>query len=416
MPATATKNHPSKSLSALAEPLFRRYFLASSLSTMGTWITRFLLGWIAWDLSHAALWVGIASALMLLPSFVLSPLFGVVSDRVSPRNGLLVTLSSQAVLAAVAGLVMHYGWFSLTWLLSMTLLLGSISAAHQPLRLALIPRLVSRDALPGTIGLSAIMFNLSRILGPAAAGALLSSASAASAFLASSLLFAGAFTALLRVRGIRGAQQATRSSVLEQLGEGLRFARRSPLIRLILLFTLVNGILGRTVIELLPAVSGRLLEGNATTLATLTAAAGAGSICGGLLLTRYRSDDQALLHMVLISLAASSLVLAPIYWASGIWSVGAIVLLLAMATTMAGTGCQALAQLQVSDEFRGRVLSLWAVATMAAPALGSFGMGALADIFGFVPVLLSFAALSLAASYGLYRGHKRLMLTNRQEI
>jgi len=389
--------------SPLSEPLFRRYFLVSCMSTMGTWISRFLLGWSAWELTHAALWVGITSALMLLPSFVLSPIFGVISDRISPRNGLLVTLSAQGILAAVAALAMSMGWFSTAWLLSLALLLGGISAAHHPLRLALIPRLVSRDALPGAIGISAIVFNLSRVLGPAAAGALLSSAGTATAFATSALLFGGSFLALLRVQGIAKPVQASSGSVATQLWEGLRFARDTPLIRLILLFTLVNGMLGRTVIEMLPALSGRLLDGAASTLATLTAAAGAGSIVGGILLTRYRSNEEALSKMVLLSLAASSLVVFPVFWIGGIGGVAVIVLALAMATTMAGTGSQALAQLAVSDQFRGRVLSLWAVSTMVAPALGSFAMGALADALGFVPVLLGFATLALAATVLLYR-------------
>jgi MFS family permease len=407
MPAPP-RTAPTATHSPFAEPRFRRYFVASCLSTMGTWITRFLLGFSAWELTHAALWVGITSALMLLPTFVLSPLFGVVSDRVSPRNGMLATLSSQCALALLAALACAAHWFSLGWLLGLALAVGAISAAHHPLRLALIPRLVSRAALPGAVGVSAIVFNLSRILGPAAAGALLAHGDIALAFATAGLLFAGGALVLLRVRGVTAGDHATDAPLLAQLRAGLRFAGSHPTIRLLLLFTLVNGLLGRAVIELLPAVSGKLLDGSAASLAVLTGCAGAGSILGGLLLTRYRGDDAVLVRMVLWSLALASLALLPIPWARTTWSLALVMLVLSLATTMAGTGSQALTQLAVSDAYRGRVLSLWTVVAMGAPAVGGFAMGALADAWGLVPVVTASAALALLAVGSLWRPAYRL--------
>ncbi|MCB1676626.1 MAG: MFS transporter, partial [Halioglobus sp.] len=198
--------------------------------------------------------------------------------------------------------------------------------------------------------------------------------------------------------------------VLAQLAEGLRYARDHTTIRLILAVTLVNGLLGRTVIELLPALSGKLLDGAATTLALLTACAGTGSVLGGFLLTRHRSDETALLKTMLYSLLGAALVLLPLRWADGLWAIAGITLLLGMATTMAGAGSQALAQLTVSDQYRGRVLSIWTVFTMGAPAIGSLAMGALADLFGFVPVVAGFVTLALVAAAGLRRTLGKLRL------
>lgn len=398
----------SPGLTALAEPAFRRYFLVSCLSTMGTWVTRFLLGWSAWDLTETATWVGITSALLLLPTFVLSPLFGVLSDRISPRNGLLVTLASQGALAALAALALLSDQFTLPVLLCLATLVGAVSAAHHPLRLALMPRLVPRHALPSAIGISAILFNLSRILGPALAGWLLVQVSEAGAFAVAAGLFCGALLALLRIHGIHAADGAQRGSVGQQLREGLHFVAGHQAIRMVMLLTLVNGFLGRTLIELLPALSGKLLDGTPLTLATLTAAAGAGSITGGLWLARHRSDETALLRMVILSLGAAALVVLPITWATQTWALTLVIFALSLATTAAGTGGQALAQLLVDDAFRGRVLSLWTVVTMGAPAIGAFAMGALADILGFAPVATLFALLSLFAVGALHRSLRGL--------
>ena len=56
----------------------------------------------------------------------------------------------------------------------------------------------------------------------------------------------------------------------------------------------------------------------------------------------------------------------------------------------------------MEEAFRGRVLSLWTVLAMGAPAIGALLMGAMADGFGFTPVLAVFALTALLAVARLY--------------
>jgi len=393
---------PQVRRSAFAEPFFRRYFPASCFSSLGTWITRFLIGWSAWELTHSAFWVGVVSALMLLPIFVLSPLFGIVSDRINPRNGLLVTVGGQGVIAGLAGLGSYSGWFSLPWLLCLAVAVGAVTSAHTPIRLALIPRLVSRESLPSAIGSSAIIFNASRILGPAAGGWLIANASMALAFVLSMALFVGAFLILLTVRCRERSSCKEKASFFFELAAGIAYVRKHRGIKLILAFTLINGLVGRSVMELLPAISGQLLKGDANTLAILTATAGAGSIVGGFILSRQMGREQQLMNMVILSLLTGSLCLLPVHWISGVMGLAVMVGYLAMTSTVVGTGCQALAQLLVDEQYRGRVLSLWSVMAMGTPALGAFIMGAAADITGFPSVLLGFSLVSMLAVAVVY--------------
>ena len=399
--------------SAFAEPLFRRYFVSSCFSTFAGWLLRFLLGWSAWELTESAFWVGMVASLMLLPTFVLSPVFGIVSDRINPRNGLLATLTCQAAIAAVTALTLALGLFSLPALLCLAVLLGAATAAHTPIRLALIPRLVTRDALPSAIGYSAIIFNTSRIVGPAAGAGLLAVVSVAWAFVASSLLFLLTLPVMLSLRIENAAHTRASRSMRVELAAGLRYARQHRGIRLILAFTLINGMLGRTAIELLPALSGRLLRGDASTLAMLTACAGVGSILGGLIISRQSGNETRLLSIVIGSLLAGSLALMLIYLLPGVVAVGVLVMAVGMITTMVGTGCQALAQLRVDDSFRGRVLSLWTVLAMGTPAIGAFVLGALADAFGFAVSLLGFGVFGLLATLLLAQKRRWLMQTGR---
>jgi MFS family permease len=75
--------------------------------------------------------------------------------------------------------------------------------------------------------------------------------------------------------------------------------------------------------------------------------------------------------------------------------------------TVIGTGCQALIQMMIGDQYRGRVMSIWTVVSMGSPAIGALVIGSLSEWFGLVPTLVSLAALALAFSLNLTRQRRR---------
>jgi len=357
-----------------------------------------MLGWSAWSLTESALWVGLVSAAMLLPTFVLSPVFGVIADRINLRTGLLCTTLSQVLVGLMAGLAFFTGWLSIEWLVVLSLVKGMVTAAHQPMRLSMMPRLIDRSLLPSGIGLSAMMFNSSRIIGPAAGAGLLAVTSTGWVFWASALLFTLAAGLLFRLPLLVPEEPRTNKSIAQDLGAGLKFAVNHPAIRLILFLAFLNGIHGRALIELLPALSGQLLDGSANTLAFLTALAGLGSIVGGLVMSQQRGSERRLLRLVYLALLLGSGVLLPVVVFNQVVAISIIIFLMSLCMTVTGTGCQALAQLVVENEYRGRVLSLWTVIAMGAPAIGALFMGALADWYGFAPVLVGFSLVVIVVT------------------
>ena len=390
--------------SAFASTTYRRYFPSAVFSTLGSWLLRFLLGWSAWELTESATWVGVVAGLTLAPALVLSPLFGIISDRINPRNGLLLTIALHALFSGVAGAAVALDAFNLPALLVLATALGVTTSAHTPIRLALVPLLVPRQSLPSAIGYSAMIFNTSRILGPALGAWLLTQGSTALAYGSSALLMLIALPSLANTRvnpPERHHDAAT--GFRQQLRDGLRYTAGHRAIRLVFGFTLVNALLGRTVIELLPALSGVLLQGDSATLATLTAAAGVGSIIGGLVVSRQGGGERRLLRLLAFSLFCGAVLVLTLSWTDGLRGVTALIGLLSLTTTVAGTSSQALAQLMVDEGFRGRVLSLWTMVAMGAPAAGAMVMGALADWLSFPAVLLGFGLVCAIATAVLYQ-------------
>ena len=336
---------------------------------------------------------------MLVPTFLLSPLFGIAADRIDTHRGLLATTGLQAFVSALAGALAFAGLLNEHSVLLLALLFGAIMSAHTPIRLAFIPRLVVREALPSAVGSSAVAFNSARILGPALGAALLAATNVTATFFVGGLASLLAHLLLWRVRVSPPEQDFAQhgDALFRQLRAGFVYLIRQRTIRWVFLLTLTSGFLGRTALELLPALSGTLLAGDASTLATLTAMAGAGSIVGGLLVSRQASRLRRLYQLVVVSLATAAVLLMTLSQWDSLVLAGVAIALLSLCTTIIGTSCQSLVQLLVSEQFRGRVLSLWTVVGMGAPAVGALLFGTAGDRFG----LSTVRAIPAVACFGV---------------
>lgn len=380
-------DHDALPKSALSVPHYRRYFLASIFITFGLWTIRFLIGWEAWSLTESAFWVGVVSGIMLVPTFVLSPPFGVLADRMKLRLGLLITTSMLAIIGIAIALSWWLNWLSIEVLTCFALAKGLVMAAHHPLRFAMLPHLVPKPLLPSGVGTSSILFNVSRIVAPALAAALLMLSSSGVVFALSGFMFATGSIFLTRLPDGQGTGNRD-THLLNNLREGFFYAIKTPTIRLLLFVAALNGFLGRALVELLPAVSGQLLNGTANTLAILTALAGLGSVLAGVIIARQRDKQQRFVNIILGSLATTGLLMYALLLPTSLTLVAIVITLLALTMTLVSAGCQAMTQVSVSDDFRGRVMSFWAVIAMGVPAIGAFILGAMAELMGF-PIALS---------------------------
>lgn len=392
--------------SALSVPHYRRYFVASIFITFGLWTIRFLIGWEAWSLTQSAFWVGVVSGIMLVPTFILSPPFGVLADRIRLRVGLLITTTILAVIGLAIALSWWLNWLSIEVLTAMALAKGIVMAAHHPLRFAMLPHLVPKPLLPSGVGTSSILFNVSRIVAPALAALLLTLSSSGMVFALSGLMFAAGAVSLTWLPEGQGTGNRD-ARILNNLREGFFYAIQTPTIRLLLFLAALNGMLGRALVEILPALSGQLLNGNANTLAILTALAGVGSIMAGVIIARQRDKQQRFVNLILGSLACTGLLMYALLLPTSLLLVATVMTLLALTMTLVSAGCQAMTQVSVSDDFRGRVMSFWAVIAMGVPAIGAFVLGTMAELIGF-PIALSLLGTLVLVAVLAVKGQRHL--------
>ncbi len=387
---------------AFANEDFARFTSGNAVSLVGMWGLRIAVGWLAWDLTQSAFWVGLVAFADLFPTILVTPIAGAIADRRSRLAIVRVTQLLSIVLVTLLTLASAAGVLTVELLLILVLLNGLTMGFKQPSRMALTRALVPRKDLPSAIAINAIVFNLARFVGPALAGVLILTIGVEAVFVfdvLSSVFF------LVVIRAIHlappPAHPGRRSHLMRDVVEGLRYTMAHPGLGPIMLLMLILGICMRSYVELLPAYSAEVMGRGADGLAMLSAGIGIGAILAAFWLAERAG--QGLTAVVVAGHAASALSLLLLALAPNLAVALTAVVASGFAIATAGVASQTLTQRVVEETMLGRVMSLYGVIFRAGPAAGALAMGAAADLVGLRAPLLAGAVLSLAATAWLGR-------------
>ncbi len=378
---------------AFRDRQFTRFFVGVFFAVQAIWVQRVTLAWLAWERTGSAGFVGLVAALGLAPTLVAGPFFGVMADRVDIRRAALTTNGIMAgILALLALSLPVVGAWGVA---AAALAIGITSSAHHPVRMSLGPRLVGREMVQHVVSVTALNFNLARLVAPVLAGWMIASAGAGVALWVAVLCYIPMLVILPRLRP-RALPQRERAPFLQELRGGLRFAADAPLIREALILTLVFATLVRGALEVLPVLADGAFGQGAAGLGMLTAAAGAGALVSAMLKAwgagaAGASIPRSVLAAMFLGFAAvTGMGLAPV------WPLALLATSLAGFTaTWCGVSLQAAIQTDLPDAYRGRVMSLWTVVGVGAVAIGAGLIGALAELFGIGPALVIAGCIGL---------------------
>lgn len=345
-----------------------------------------------------ATWTALATVGAFLPMSLLSPIGGVLADRVDRRRWLIVGNALNAVVALGLAALSAAGRASPGAMIALVFLGGSLVALMHPCQSALLPDIVAREDLLAASSLGMVQYNLGRMFGPGVAAAVIRVASFTWAFALNALSYAAAVLALVLIRPRSRSSKRESESVRKSLRDGYRFARGDQACMLAILVHMVVAFFIAPYIALLPAKAALLSGGGATATAgvtaALTTAQGLGAVVGALLVA---SLAQRFGRNVVIgfNLAILLLVLCVYAAAGGIVATVAAVALAGSLYIGVLSGLSTIVQLRAPDQFRGRVLGLHFMSFNLMYPLGSLVQGALADQVGLgVVTLLGVAVAS----------------------
>ena len=315
---------------ALSHRNYRIYASGNLVSLVGVWMQRVAVGWLAWTLSHSGTWLGIMSMAEFFPVVFLSPVAGALADRRDRVGIIRVTQIAGSIEAVVLAILVYTGAITIELLFALTLMLGVFNAMAQPSRLALIPTLVDRAALPSALAINAIIFNSARFLGPAVAGIVIAQISVGAAFAVNATTYVVFLIAMTNLRGLPALPVGATQSVLKASAEAYLYATRHP---------------GIAPMLLRPAIAG------------LTRLVLANTLVISLAILAFTATDRFALALPCVFLAGTAM-------------------------TITGIGAQTLLQASVDIRIRGRIMALYGMIFRAGPAIGAVLMGSLSERFG----------------------------------
>jgi len=385
---------------ALSHRNFRAYWMANNLALHGLWVQRVTLGWLAWDLTGQAGFVGLIAFLSFAPTLVSGPFFGVLADRADLRRAALMAQSGLAAGSAMLLAVHLAGMLSPLRLAVIAGAIGIVTSAHHPIRMTLGPALVDRPALASVVALTSLSFNLARLIGPALGGWLIAGMGAGAALAASALAFLPLLGVLARLRlPPRPPAGGAAEGVIVALRAGLRHAAGDRLITRAILLTGAFALVARGTLEILPAVADGSFARGPAGLGLMAASAGGGALLASIAIAfgPGQRPDRLPLPALAAALAGLGLVAALgriTHWPAAVAVVGA----LGFCSTLVGVSLQSAVQLVLPDALRGRVMSLWTMVGIGAAAIGAIAIGAAADRIGMGAALTAAGLAGLAAS------------------
>lgn len=392
----------SGSFAPLAQPVFAVLWTATVLGNIGSFMRDVASSWMVTELSASPAAVSLIQVAATLPIFLLAIPAGVLSD-ILDRRKLLIGI--QVLLACVSGTLL---WLSranaltVEYLVALTFIGGIGAALMGPTWQSIVPELVPRKDLKNAVALNSLGINVARAVGPAAGGLLLASFGAAMAYGADVLSYVFVIAALLWWKRPPAVDSGLSEQFFGAFRAGLRYARASKELHVVLLRTAVFFLFASSVWALLPLVSRRMLNGTAGFYGVMLGAVGAGAILGALLLPKMRqrlnADGLVLTASILSAFVMGGLAFSPPQWMAVL-----LMLVLGMGWIIALTTLNAVAQAVLPNWVRGRGLAIYLMVFNGAMAGGSLGWGLVAQEIGVAGTLLGGAAGLLIVSFIFHR-------------
>jgi MFS family permease len=315
-----------------------------------------------------------------IPILLLSLYGGVLADRFERRRLMVWTQAGMMILAFALAFLTLRGVVTIWHIIVIALLNGTVNAFNTPVRQSIISDLVSKEDLQNAVAINSTQFQLSRSLGPALAGGTLAAVGPGWCFFINGMSFVAVIWTLV-VMDVPPLPPRRRSSTLQSIKDAFAYVRSEPSILALLLVAAVPSIFGMPYQQMLPAFSESVLRAGPAGLGVLQSAAGLGAVVGSLVIAslgKKRLGGGALIAAVMLlgfSLEA--------YGLSRIFALSSIFLFVVGFASMAYNALnQTFLQKQISDEMRGRVLSLLTLTTFGLQPFGAMQAGAISAWLG----------------------------------
>jgi MFS family permease len=382
---------------------YRLMWMGACASSTGTWMQKLAQSWLVYEITNSPFLLGLDAFLGDIPIFLFSLVGGVIADRMDRRRLLLASQCVQMACAFTLTALVAFQAVQIWHILCLSFIAGLAQAFGGPAYQALIPTLVEKEDMPNAIALQSIQFNVARVVGSAIGGAALVTLGATWCFGLNGLSFIAPIVSLLMVKP-RFVPERKEGSILASMKEGIAFIRKHGSMEALMLLAFCMTAFAIPMLTFLPVFAkdvfgyGTSVE-RAARLMWFFSASGAGSIVGALAMAWLGNVKHkgrlALGMLMLLGAGMSAFAMSRSVPLS-------CLMLFVTGASMIGVFAtvNSLVQLIVTNEMRGRVMSVYNFSFRGGMPMGNLISGWLAPVLS-APAVLTFngGMLILLAAY-----------------
>jgi MFS family permease len=343
---------------------YRLFFTGQSISLIGTWMQRIALPWLVYHMTGSAFLLGLVGFAGQIPTFLLSPVAGVVVDRFSRYKVLLITQILSLVQASILAALALTGTIQIWHIVLLSVIFGCINAFDTPSRHSFVIEMVEKkETLGNAIALNSLMFNGARLIGPSIAGVMLATTGEGVCFLINAISYLFVIGSLLMMHIPKKEFPRKETRMFRELKEGFNYTFGFlPIKHIIILLAIIN-LMGSSYQVLMPVFAKEVLHGGSDTFGFLMAAAGFGALIGA----AYLASRESVLRLGRIIPSAATIFgagLVALAFANIIPVTMGLMFIIGLGLMLNTAACNTILQTITSDQMRGRVMSFYTMAIM----------------------------------------------------
>ena len=381
--------------SPLRHPVFRMLWIATVASNIGTWMNDVGAAWMMTTLAPDPLMVALVQAAGSLPMFLFALPSGVLADILDRRKYMIFAQIWMLITGAALGALALAGLVTPVVLLAATFLLSTGAAMSAPAFQSIVPTLVPGSDLPQAVALNSLGINISRAIGPALGGLVLSLSGPAAVFLLNALSVVGVIWVLLKWKPPPTVQRLPAEHFLPAVRAGLRYVHAAPVLRVVLARSVAFFLFASAGWALLPLVARQELGAGPGGYGLLLTSIGIGAVAGALRLPAIRAALGADRLVIGASLVFALTMLA-LGWIRHFWLLCALLLAAGFSWIAVLSTLNVGAQQSTANWVKARALAVYLTVFFGSMTAGSALWGQLASMFG-LQFALGLAAAGLAA-------------------
>ncbi len=356
---------------------YQLYFIGQLVSLIGTWLHIVAEGWLALQLTHSALWVGIIAALNTLPILLFSLFAGAITDRYSNKKILYVTQTAAMIIAAMLGILTLTHTIRIWNMAILVFMMGITAVFDIPARQSFMTEMIEREYLSSALAINSGIFNGARAIGPAVAGIILAFIGPGGVFIINGLSFLGGIIAIYFIQQVRHLP-TDKTHPVQAIKRGLKYTYNHPHIKYLLLLVGATAIFGWSYGTIFPVIVETIYHRGAESLGYLHTFVGLGAVVAAVTISAFSQKLPIKLFVfggtVLISVA-----LIGFTFMNSLAFSYLFLFFLGFSLVIQFSTINSVLHHEIDDSVRGRVMSIFSFMSSGLMPLGSFEIGAVSE-------------------------------------